>query len=160
MNSRSLSQLTHATVNRVSSIVLPRRGAGPAVLSAAAGERLGQVPCLPQVSPSKAGGASFSHPHHHMTSSSTHVPISRASSTVLPSWGVGPVLPSAAVLTVDRQAQLSHFNDLRHSSPPTAVGRGVGEGISPFAHATVWQMRGQTRSLTFTFLGPAHHSYQ
>lgn len=129
------------------------------------GEGLGQVPCLPQVSQSKEG-ATFSRPHHHMASSSTHT------------LGVGSHMPPSAgpallcypgvqalfsrvlqPLTVDGQGQLFHFNDLRASSPP-AVG-GKGEGRTSLAHVTVWQMRGQTRSLMFTFLGPAHlHPYQ
>lgn len=79
--------LTHATVNRVSSTMLPRQGARPILLSAAAGEELGQLFWLLQVMRGEIRRASFSYSHQRMAD-----------------WGGG-------------QDQISHSHVLKASSP-------------------------------------------
>ncbi|MEJ1285632.1 zinc finger protein 949 [Cricetulus griseus] len=56
--------LTHAPINIVSSLVLPRTGTGPTFLSAAAGEGQGQLSCLLQV----ARGPAHPHPANRVSS--------------------------------------------------------------------------------------------
>lgn len=58
--------LTHVTVNRASSTMLPRQGTRPTLLSAAAGEELGQLFWLLQVMRGEIRRVSFSYPHQRM----------------------------------------------------------------------------------------------
>lgn len=99
----SWGRLTFALVNRVSSIVLPRQGAGPVYPSVPAvkgvsfltgwrwlGKRGGHLSLFHATALQMREGISFLHSQGWLT----HIPICRVNSTVPPRGDAGLILPS------------------------------------------------------------------
>jgi hypothetical protein len=83
----------------------------------------------------------------------THV--TRAGSTLLPRWDVGPTLPNIAVDKELHQIFFSHDAGARSPTCYSCRGTRVGGHLS-LAHTTTWQTSGWTSSSRLTLSGLAY----
>lgn len=84
----------------------------------------------------------------------THIPSTRARTTVLPRCDAGPTFPSVAAS--EGQRKLAHSHDLQVSSPDCLRWQGMRwwrASTTPLTQVTSWQRQGQF-SLDYAYLSP------